>query len=690
MTSEILLNDARTRTLLLRLPPAAATRGGSLSALELLQQTCDRLEDLADALEQFHRATLKDAEDRSLRRWADRIRTARSALQLAQTEARDAEPPMTLDGLKLMKRLKAATERTRPGEAAIHGWEARPAPPLNELMNDEEGVARIADHLLLQAWDPEVDVVLLFGADTAQLARELASRGNRRIVVYLREDEEYEGFPDRVFTVRSHADLAETLQLFTEPYPRRLVAKHLLAWPMTSEEQAELAESVTDLLERLVAMQATMKRFGPLWSSQSLTNLPQVARWPSIASLRGPLNGLPMLIIAPGPSLSKNIRHLRELKGRAVLCTYSRALKSLADAGVMPDLVLVLDPLDLRYHFDGFPVEEIETLVLGLSVNPGLYHIPAKRVFTFSGNSTTEQWIYGALGEEMFVQTSCSVATSALSMARAFGCDPVILVGQDLSFPNGQLWDSSASDGDATLQAAGGGFTVTGLSEHAKELERSSGAVLSAYKRLPEVRGYYGGTVQTSPNFSWVRAWFEERAHHWGDSIHLINSTEGGAYIDGMEHIPLSESAARIGADTVDVGAVLDGIIEATDFKARCRTLLDHIRELQRALVRSSQLSRRCLELSQRDHPTDKVLRKLSRLEQELVEALGPTRVVISLFGQVEIIDAQERARTARNLEDNLTASRELFKVIRDAHEKAYPALEKAANSIEEQLRSIP
>jgi hypothetical protein len=66
--------------------------------------------------------------------------------------------------------------------------------------------------------------------------------------------------------------------------------------------------------------------------------------------------------------------------------------------------------------------------------------------------------------------------------------------------------------------------------------------------------------------------------------------------------------------------------------------------------------------------------------------ALQPAKVVISLFGQVEILDAQERARTAKTLDENLDASRELFTVIRDAHEQAYPALERAAKVIKASL----
>jgi len=683
------VDEVRTRTLLLRLPPVTVERTTPAPPLQLLGEVCDHLEALADALDRMRDAMDRGADEAAVRQQVDATRLARARLQKAQALARSAQPPQSAEGLEVMKRLKAGTDRIRLGELALQQWLARPLPGLDELLAHPDGPARLVDHLLLPGWNPDYDVVVLMGADTAPLATDLAARGNRRILVMLRDDEDPAGFPPRAFVVGSVDELLGTLQEFTDPFPLRLVGKHLRDWSYTVEEAQELQTSMTDLLERCLAMQTTMKNFGPLWSRQGMRNLPQIARWPSVASLRGPLQGKPIVLVAPGPSLAKNVHLLHELKGKAVILAYSRALRSLKEAGIAPDLVVVLDPLDLQYHFDDFPVKQIEAVVLGLSVNPGLYHLPAKRVVTFSGNSTIELWIYSSLGEDLHVSTSCSVATSAVSMARAWGCDPIVLIGQDLAFPGGKMYDAAASDGDAVIEQAtdGRGFQVQGLSENAKELERSGGAKLSGFQRLPEVPGYYGGTVQTSPNFSWVRAWIEERATHWQGSVRMINATEGGANIEGMENLPLTDVVELVGDSEVDVGAALDQIIAETDWRARGQTLLSRIEEVQNALGRASQLARQCLKLIKDDEPTEKSLRKLGRLEAEMTAALQPAKTVISLFGQVEILDAMDRARDAKTLAENLKASRELYTVIREAHEQGYPALQRAAKEIRRSAR---
>ena len=678
------VDEVRTRTLLLRVPPVTVERATPPPPLELLGDVCDCLEALADALDRMRDAMDRGADDGAVRLQVDAARLARAHLHKAQALSRTARPPQTAEGLAVMKRLRAGTDRIRGGELALQQWLARPLPGLDELLEQSDGPARLVDHLLLPGWNPDYDVPVLMGADTAPLAADLAARGNRRILVLLREDEDPTDFPPRAFVVWSVDELLATLQEFIDPFPMRLVGKHLRDWSFTVEEAEELQTSMTDLLERNLAMQTTMKNFGPLWSRQGMRNLPRVARWPSVASLRGPLQGKPIVLVAPGPSLAKNVHLLADLKGKAVIFAYSRALRSLKAAGIVPDLVVVLDPLDLRYHFDDFPVEQIEAVVLGLSVNPGMYDLPAKRVVTFSGNSTIELWIYGSLGEDMHVSTSCSVATSAVSMAHVWGCEPIVLIGQDLAFPGGRMYDAAAADGDAVIEEAsdGRGFKVQGLSDHAKELERSGGAKLSGFQRLPEVPGYFGGTVQTSPNFSWVRAWIEERASHWQGSVRLINATEGGANIEGMENLPLSDVVELVAGSEVDVGAVLDQIMADTDWRARGRTLVAHIEEVQSALGRANQVARQCLKLVKGGQLSDKGLRKLARLEAEMTEALQPARIVISLFGQVEILDAMDRARDAKTLEENLKASRELYTVIREAHEQGYPALQRAAIEI--------
>ncbi len=675
----------RAQTFVLKFPDRlrgdAPAEVDGLSALATL---CEQLEAFADAAERLATASQRGAGDGEMRRLVDRTRPLRLRLQGAQGAMKGAEVPRTPEALALMQRLRDATARSQPGEVALARWLTRePLPALEAVARDARCAASFVDRLLLPAWDRSGDVVLLMGADTAPLAQDLASRGQRRVVALLRDDEDDQGFPAAAFVVRSPDELTHTIQGFSDPFPRSLVARQLGDWRLDDAARSELVTDLRDGLEQKLAVQNTARKFGRLWTEQGMANLRHIARWPSVAALQGPLAGVPMVIVGPGPSLGKNVHLLSDLKGRAVICTFSRALQALTAAGVAPDMVLVLDPLDLNYHFDGVPVEEIEALVLGLSVHPATYERPAKRVFTFSGNSLIERWISEAFDEHLVVPTSASVATSAFSLAHAWGCDPVILVGQDLAFPDGQIYARGAADGDARLErGADGEMAVRGIGEHLREMEaRGQSTVSSSYRRLREVPGYHGGTVQTSKSFAWVRTWFEERARAWEGSARLINATEGGAHIGGMEPMTL-EQAAALCPDPVDVPSILDAAVSSVDPSQRAERLLAQVDAVIEALQQAGRLARQCRELANRTSLGDKQIRKLGRLEDDLIRAMQPTRIFIALFGQRAIDGALERARLATTLDESLAASRELYDVVLDASRTGLPALQEASRRI--------
>ncbi len=675
--------EDRGQTFVLKFPDRTEGGGAPGDGLAALVTLCERLEALAQLSGQVASGIQLGMNETTLRGPADRSRVARARLQAAQEAMQGAEVPRTAEAVVAMKRLRAATARSQAAEAALLGWLDRPEPPRERVLaGDREAAAAVVDRLLLPAWDFDGDVVLLLGADTSPLAHELVRRSQRRVVALLRDDESGASFPAGAFVVHSPDELADTVQGFTDPFPRNLVARQLGEWRLDDAARAELVTDIRDGLEQKLAVQNTARKFGRLWTEQGMANLPHIARWPSIAGLTGPLRGVPMVIVGPGPSLANNIDQLARLKGRALICTFSRATQALAKAGIDPDLVLVLDPLDLRYHFDGVPVDRIEALVLGLSVHPGMYELPAKRIFTFSGNSLIERWIADAFDEHLGVPTSASVATSALSLAHAWGCDPVILVGQDLAFPGGRIYAAGSADGDARIEGEGEDARVSGLGEEIQRLEAAGQAgVSTAYRRLREVPGYHGGTVPTSSTFAWVRSWFEERATAWGGQVRLINATEGGAAIGGMEQLTLAE-VADICDTPVDVATALDTGISSIVPAQRSDQLSTQIDAVIEGLRSAGKLARECREMSSRKGLGRKQIKKLGRREDALLRAMQPIRVFIALFGQRAIDGALERARLATTLDESLAASRELYDVVLDAHKTGLPALLAARGQI--------
>jgi len=487
-------------------------------------------------------------------------------------------------------------------------------------------------------------------------------------------------------------------------------------------------------IEREQSMANTVAAFAPVWTSQGILNLPTIAKHPTVAALRDRFKGKPAVLIAPGPSLAKNIHILPSLKGRALLMTYSRCLHALDRAGVVPDTVTCLDPLDLNYHFDGYDTSRLEAMILGMTANPGLYALPRKRLFTFSGNAAIESWIWGLLeGGDAALDTSCSVATTTTSLAILAGCDPIIYLGQDLSFPGGKYWHADTSDGAAHMiepdaipeeeaqqrakdrevfgslarigfqpaidglrvmdederwRSAGCG--IAGLSPNAQRVEQTGKALLSRIGDVRQVKANPcqdpapedGETYAATPSFTWVREWLEKRAKdHPG---RFINCTEGGAYIDGMDHQFLTDVIAeRIPQEPLNVGAVMDNAYKAIDSGKRQRRAYKAIKHWERALVRGGRHASK-LHDTIADDPTDlrsaaKAIRHVFRLDH----SLRHSQILGSMAAHNELGQVLERSKQAETVADVYEVMRGLCACAHQARNAAVPLLRRVRLEME-------
>jgi hypothetical protein len=83
-----------------------------------------------------------------------------------------------------------------------------------------------------------------------------------------------------------------------------------------------------------------------------LDNLYNLAAFSQASELHKKFVGCPAIIVAPGPSLQKNISLLKEIKGRALIICILHALAYLQKEDIHPDFVIHVDPADLKTIYD--------------------------------------------------------------------------------------------------------------------------------------------------------------------------------------------------------------------------------------------------------------------------------------------------------------------------------------------------
>jgi len=538
--------------------------------------------------------------------------------------------------------------------------------------------------LLPDDWNRSIDLLVLVGeADPAQLA-ELVARGQARIVLYTHGDppqgiDAVRPAPQGTVEVRSPVELLTAVQELPGAPPERLIVHRTAGTQLPDGLLDDVALTLRDAVQSRRINRNTAERFGKLWARQGLANLEHVARHPSVDALRGAFAGQPAVIVSPGPSLATNGHLLREVGGRAVVMTCSHALAVVEDLGVVPDLVVASDPQDLSRHFEGYDLTRPSALVLDATVRPAHFGLDARRVFTFASNVSVQRWFYEHLGEDACLVTGGSVACTQLSLALAMGCDPIVFVGQDLSFPGHRYYVGSSIDGRSELELDPSGRTFV-LHRPASTDPRDARTVATRPEDVLEVEGWDGGRVPTSTSFFTFLRWFEAAAKSVATGTRLYNCTEGGARIGGMQQRRLADVVAEWPERSLDVEARI-AAAHGRPEPARAERVARRVEEMLAALDRCVEIARRCDRLAAAAVGDRGLLERLDAAEKDLARSLVPVQF-ISMIAQDKIHGAQERAVAATTLEENLRAARDLFGVVLEAGATLRATMRDAVESI--------
>ena len=539
-------------------------------------------------------------------------------------------------------------------------------------------------------WDIRRDLVVLVGSDVEHEARAWLAAGQERLIVYVQENAETITLPHPAVVARSRTDVLQAILWFTGDPPQLVtLRKHDDAWATTALLTA-LGERIKECLHSRHLSLHTLCANGQQTLERCFLNADRIAQHPSIASLDDAFVGTPCVIVSPGPSLSKNIHLLEQLKGRALLMTGTHALASFRNAGVDPDFVVAADPGDLRRHVAGHDFSRVQAMVVAVTCRPENFENGGKSTFTFSGNPGSDDWIFEPFGEDARLLTGGSVACSAFSLAIRMGCDPIILVGQDLSFPGGRYYADGNLDGDArAVFEDDGRFYLRKPSETTDEYgtgRMEDGTFRFTLSRASvELAGYHGGTVPSSESFRAFLFWFETVIESFEGRPRVWNCTEGGARIAGAEQRTLADAlselprrpalstdelARELARRTADLspnarGAKLEGFLDG---------LLVQLKRCQELAMRA----KRFLPGAANGGPS---MARFETVEAELSAAIKPLRLV-ALVAQRSIIDAAEAGRRAPNLEANLAASGRLIDIFQEAASFVRGPLEEALDRL--------
>ncbi len=545
----------------------------------------------------------------------------------------------------------------------------------------DEAMTGLAEILAAPPWNPHRDLVALVGRGSADVAARLQARGQSRV---LSMDETAPCTPPALegpqacrWNVHGLASLGEVTTLMAWPLPERVRVATAGPDPAVSEEALRTQLLATLEFAGVDALQ--MLEEAHIFAAKASRNLAAIARTPSVATLRGALEGLPAVVVSAGPSLDKNIAQLRALQGRAVIVAINQTVASLRRHGVRADVVLTVDPLNVSYHFEGTRPGDIGTLVLGASVDPSLFAVPCDRLVTLASSPLVETWIYDFLDENASVGSGGTVPTGAIKLCAWLGCSTIISIGRDLALAGGQYYASSSADGASQPAIVAGGKEVS-FAGHTAKLRLGDGlgddTAVKAFLagqvyKLSEVPGFFGTPVTTTDLFvheiERLRRTVAELA-----PIRFINATEGGAFLAGMEHMTLAQAAQELPSGPIDVDARIAARL-GPGAPERARKMLDHLAAFAADLRSLASFAREIGRLS----PEDQGDRR-AKLASDIA-AISRTRPFLSVLVQsatraIVRKDGDELA----NLDELEAAEARLFTAIANIAEMLEPPVARA------------
>lgn len=344
------------------------------------------------------------------------------------------------------------------------------------------------------------------------------------------------------------------------------------------------------------------------WLEHYLTNIPHLARGPGVSRFKGQLSGVPAVICSAGPSLNHNLPHLARILDRALVLTVNTAATALGKAGVEPHAVVSVESLDITTQLASLPWIEDVAAFLEMTGNPKIFGLPFRKVVPVSVDTSACSRFTRKLDPDNHVNGGFCVAHTALSIAHVMGCDPIILIGQDLAFSGDKVYAAGTVFEDIRAEFTDGRSRLT-HTDAKKAIEAASsgafreGVSASLQANTDRVLGWGGDhEVTTTRDFRLFRDWFAQAGETLTDrGVTVINATGGGARIEHWEErefsaviearglaAPLRDGETSVkerfstllGRNGVDAGELLAALLDERARLARLRALSARAREL--------------------------------------------------------------------------------------------------------------
>ena len=484
------------------------------------------------------------------------------------------------------------------------------------FLSEELTNTYIENHLPL-AWEFEHDLVLIHNLENRLLIDLLIKRGQKRIFLLGGTIEvsnlQIESCDAIIMRIDDENILEELILDFPQRPPVRIVSLDCGNLPTESSKMNKIKNLLMKGRSRAWLRFNTINRGDAV---KILDNLSNILVHRQTSEFHNKFKGLPAVIVCPGPSLQKNISDLKQLKGKALIICVLHALKAVRAEGIVPDMVIHVDPQNLKeqklsknkkdgnlfdHWINEIDLKDVPYFVTTSTGSPDNFDAPVDEVLWMSPGMEIGDHLPVDLHD--YTRIGGSVSHSAFDLAIEFGCSKIALIGQDLALTD---------DGEV-------------YSENAK-----IGKKISRRKALGEqfkVKGFYGKEVTTTSSFAYFAQFYRNFATQVkGLGVSVFNCTEGGMFIEGFKHTSLKDfyqnEVAQQSTDN-QVQKIFSEVKRDIDkYKKDKEKLERYSKDNIRLGIEVDRLSKIVVEIANKQYYSDADLRRFDKVQNRVIKKL--------------------------------------------------------------------
>ena len=429
----------------------------------------------------------------------------------------------------------------------------------------------------------------------------------------------------------------------------------------------EVKDNIVVGIRRYEVGNSTLLRFGKIWTKNFFRNMHRFFNSQKLIPYLGWASQKPAIIICAGPSLEEGLPFLQKQQNQAILIACDTALPMLLQAQINPDFVVTVDPQEKNSLYLRYSANKDHILIADPAIHDSSFEgYKDHNIILMDSVFPLYAPFEGFWGHCGLLASGGSVSTSAFDFARKIAADPIIMVGQDLSFTKKKSYSSGnvlSEFSRTTHHRLNSYHSVQAKSTYSDHSQYIKG-------RLPN------STVYVDSRFMLYRDWFSIEIPK--TTAQVIVAGMEGAYLEGAQHTTVAQAFSLLTKD----------IDKKTIAPTNPISKEQYTKFIKNIFVMTNKLIPPCEQilLSMKKAYTSKnlemALHESSRLQKQLSL---PENHKISLFISVSI---QESIQLAQNINPH-TSKQEHLQILFDICKDTLEALKSLNHQIKKSQKFI-